>query len=127
HDVLYGEPDGSVLVRAEQVLERSRLSEKTYAAVESALLAMVYSDRLDRAAYWSDSLRDQAAARRSPGWEAIFAAARAEVALRQGDLRSALANARFALTYISPASSGLADGDSMAVMIMAPTTDGVVG
>ncbi|MFW5418967.1 AAA family ATPase [Nocardiopsis sp. CNT-189] len=124
HDVLYGDPDGSVLVRAEQVLERSRLSEKTYAAVEAALLAMVYSDRLDRAAYWSDSLRDEAAERRSPGWEAIFAAVRAEVALRQGDLRCALANARFSLTYITPESSGLAVGGPMAVMVMAHTAVG---
>ncbi|WP_017595631.1 helix-turn-helix transcriptional regulator [Nocardiopsis potens] len=124
HDVLYGDPDGSVLVRAEQVLERSRLSEKTYAAVESALLAMVYSDRLERAAYWSDSLRDEAAERRSPGWEAIFAAVRAEVALRQGDLRSAMANARFSLTYITPESSGLAVGGPMAVMVMAHTAVG---
>ncbi|MEU2421195.1 hypothetical protein ABZ619_09175 [Streptomyces sp. NPDC007851] len=68
-----------------------RLDDSNLCALESSLLVLGYSDRLDRAFMWSDGLLREAAARRVAAWQAKLIAVRAELALRQGDLRRAYA------------------------------------
>jgi DNA-binding CsgD family transcriptional regulator len=92
--------------------------------MESALLALVYADRLDRASVWSGSLLREAAARQVPTWQAKLTAIRAELALRQGDLNQAYALAHSAMTHLSPRSWGVAVGAPLSTLVLAATAMG---
>ncbi|MCN9244362.1 AAA family ATPase [Streptomyces sp. RY43-2] len=122
--VLHRGPDDASVAQAEQILQSSRLSEETYEAVEAALLALVYADRLDRALRWSDELLAAAVERRSPGWEAVFAAIRGLVALRCGDLPTARSRTERALSHAQPESWGLVVGAPLSSLLLACTEVG---
>ncbi len=96
-------------VMAEEVLANASLGEHMVEAVFAALSALIYSDRLGRATYWSESLiamSDQ----RSPLWRAQAHMLRAEVALRLGELGTAHHHATVALSSMSRPSWGTAVG-----------------
>ncbi|MET9297553.1 AAA family ATPase [Streptomyces sp. NPDC003077] len=122
--VLEHGPDQAAYAQAEQLLQSCRLTEKTYEVVEPALSTLIYSDRLDSALHWADSLLRQAAERRSPGWQAVFAGARAEVAVRRGDLSGACDHARMAITYATPDSWGMSLGFPLSSLLLACTAAG---
>lgn len=109
---------------AEQVLRSCRLDDSNLCALESALLALVHADRLDRASVWSGKLLQEATARRVPTWQAKLTAIRAELALRQGDLNEAYALARSAMTYLSPRSWGVGVGAPLSTLVLAATAMG---
>ncbi|MFQ6272422.1 AAA family ATPase [Kutzneria viridogrisea] len=109
---------------AEQVLQSTRLDATTLEPLKCALLALIYADRLDKAAPWCDLLLQEAAARRAPGWQAPFAAIRAEICIRQGDLPQAERHARAALDHMSPQAWGVAIGVPLATLLMATTAMG---
>jgi hypothetical protein len=117
-------PDKASVAQAEQILQGSRLSEETYEALETVLLVLVHADRLDRARFWSDALLAEAVERRSLGWEAVFAATRAMVAVRCGDLATALERAELALSHATPESWGLAVGVPLSALLLACTEAG---
>nr|WP_246343100.1 LuxR family transcriptional regulator [Actinomadura verrucosospora] len=113
-----------VLAAAEGMLQRSRLSERMLAPLTAALAAFTYNDRLDAAAGWCDALLAEAAVRRSPTWHALFAAERAMIHIRQGDLPAAEEQAKAALSLISPRSWGVMVGLPLAAAVLALTGKG---
>lgn len=114
-------PENASVAQAEQILQGCRLSEETYEALETALLVLVHADRLDRALFWSDALLAEASERRSQGWEAVFAATRAMIAIRCGDLPTARERAELALSHAAPESWGLAVGVPLSALLLACT------
>lgn len=116
--------DESSAWSAEQLLRSCHLDDSNLCALESAVLALVYADRLDRASVWSGRLLQEATARRVPTWQAKLTAIRAELALRQGDLNEAYALARSAMTHLSPRSWGVAVGGPLSTLVLAATAMG---
>lgn len=113
--------------RAEQVLWDLRLSRTACWTGESAmlsLLTLLHSDRADLAAEWCERLAADAAEHSAPTWQAVFTAVRAEVAVRQGDLVSAVERAREALALLPAKSWGVAIGMPLATLIVATTRMG---
>lgn len=97
-----------VMVKAEEVLTNAGLGEHMVEAVFAALSVLIYTDQLDRAAYWSEALI--AMPGRSPLWYAQAHVLRAETALRTGDLGVAHHHTTIALGSISRPSWGTAIG-----------------
>lgn len=95
--LLSGEGPRAV-AKAEEVLSNAGLGEHMMEAVFAAVSALIYADRVERAAYWSDSLI--AMPGRSPLWYASAHVLRAETALRTGDLGVAHHHTRIALASI---------------------------
>ncbi len=113
--------------RAVQVLRDLHLSRTTSWGSEAALLALqvlTCADKIDIATEWCDRLRAEADTRQSPTWQAMFAGARAEIAVRQGDLVAAADHARAAITHISPKAWGAAIGLPLDSLIVATTRMG---
>ncbi|MDX3745660.1 AAA family ATPase [Streptomyces sp. AK08-02] len=121
---LRGGGNESTARSAEQLLRSCRLDDSTLCSLESALLSLVYADRLDRASVWSGKLLQEATVRRVPMWQAKLTAIRAELALRQGDLNEAYALAHSAMTHLSPRSWGVAVGAPLSVLVLAATAMG---
>jgi ATP/maltotriose-dependent transcriptional regulator MalT len=110
---------------AEQILSSCRLeSTGDVGRVESALLTLLYTGRRDRAAHWSVRHAAAVAARPAPTWQARFTAIQAEVALRQGDLTTALCHARSAMVLVPLRSWGLAVGLPLSALVLAATATG---
>ncbi|MFJ6136243.1 AAA family ATPase [Kitasatospora sp. NPDC092286] len=122
--VLSSGPSEQVVAEAERILRTSRLDEMGMDTVESALLALTYGDRADRAAPWCDGLIAEAISRQSPGRQARLATIRAEISVRQGDLPGAERHARQALEIIPAGSWGVAVGGSLASLLTALTAMG---
>lgn len=113
--------------RAEQVLRDLPLHRRSPWAEEAALVAvrvLIQVDRLHAAAAWCDQLLAAAEAHNAPTSHAVFAAARAEVAVQQGDLAAAGRHARNALGLLTPRSWGIAVGLPLSTLILASTRMG---
>ncbi|MFE0465467.1 LuxR C-terminal-related transcriptional regulator, partial [Kitasatospora sp. NPDC058965] len=85
----------------------------------------LYTDRADLAARWCERLADRTGARCGSTWQALFAALRAETALRQGDPAAADEAARAVFTRITPQGWGVAVGLPLATMAGARTALGL--
>lgn len=109
---------------AERVLQEVRLEERTLPLLVSALSALIFGGRVNQAAKWADSLRQDAAEHGAPTWNALFTAARALTALRQGDVTLAESQAREALQLTSAGSWGVAVGLPLSVLLQAGTAMG---
>ena len=119
----HGDND-SVVTMAEQVLQSLRIDEGTLEALESAILALVYSDKLNIAATWCNKLLSESANRRAPAWQALITSASALISLRQGDLRVAAEKAEQALSRLSAQAWGVGIGIPLATLIEAHTAMG---
>jgi DNA-binding CsgD family transcriptional regulator len=96
------------------------LDDRSAESILAALTTLVYLDRSGRAAAWCDTLLGPDAAERlAPTWQALFAAIRAEAAVRRGDLAAADRYACAALTEISPQSWGVAIGAPLSALLAA--------
>ncbi|MCP3803245.1 AAA family ATPase [Allokutzneria sp. A3M-2-11 16] len=109
---------------AEHVLQSCRLGHSTLEAVRTALQSLVYADRPDKALPWCEALLAEAELRRAPTWQAMLAAIRADIALRQGNLPDARSYARSALALMTEHSWGVAIGMPLAVLLQATTAMG---
>ncbi|MCC8245591.1 helix-turn-helix transcriptional regulator [Saccharothrix luteola] len=109
---------------AEQIVRSYCLGDNTLGIVSSALLALAYGNRLDKATEWCDSLVDEATRRGASTWLAVFSNIRAEVALRCGDLAAAKANAETALRVLPPQNWGMVVGYPVSVLVSALTRTG---
>ncbi|QKV91031.1 AAA family ATPase [Streptomyces sp. NA02950] len=119
-----GEREESPVAAAEKVLEVSPLADATFESIVNSVNALVYAGRPDKAAPWCDSLMDEAERRRSPGWRAIFASIRAEIALRQGNLIESAAYATTALDIVPGRDGSVFIGGPLASQILAYTAMG---
>lgn len=114
----------SAVRSAEQVLESARIDEITIGAVDSALLALIYADRIDLAQPWCDRLLATVESRGVPMWHAILAAMRSMVAVRQGDLATARRQALAAITDVPVQGWGIDCGVVLASLVVASTESG---
>lgn len=118
------------IAKAERSLRETRLSHATPWSGEAALLALmtfVYTDEVGTAEAECERLQAEAAGRGGPTWQARFSAVRAEIALRQGDFRTAAEQAGAALTHLSPKAWGVAVGSPFGSLILASTRSGEFG
>lgn len=122
HAVLTRGATKEAIAGAEQVLESARLGDTTIDAIESALLVLLYADRAEKARSWCDLLLAEVAERGAPSWEAALSALRAESAIRLGDVTTAAASAKTALTHLPgriPAA-----GVALGALVLALTAEG---
>lgn len=120
------DPPDPAVAMAELVLQCGWLDDEGPAAVETALLALVYADRPDLAAQWCGPLIEQATASGAATWQARLTAVEADIALRQGDAPEAGRLARAALSLIPPRSWGVAIGAPLATLVLALLATGQV-
>ncbi|WP_409180789.1 AAA family ATPase [Amycolatopsis sp. VS8301801F10] len=109
---------------AEGLLYGRPLTEDRFESHYAALLTLVYSERPAESRHWCDRLQRAAAERRSPTWQAIFAATAAEVAVRYGDPADALRHARAALQHLSLRDWGVFAGLPLSGLVLASTALG---
>lgn len=105
--------------QAERVLRDCAINSSTLDSLTGALAALLYADRADRAARWSAPLLEQTTAHCLPVWQALFAAIRAETALRLGDAAEAERCGRSAVTHFSIDQWGVAVGLPLATLVRA--------
>jgi DNA-binding CsgD family transcriptional regulator len=122
--VLAGRADGNAAVLAERILQGSRLDDATFAPILAALVALVGTEQLPKAALWCSLLLEDAKARDIPLWQAALAAVRAIIEFRQGNLPAAERNAHSALTLLTPRGWGVAIGAPLAGLLLATTAAG---
>ncbi|KUJ66803.1 hypothetical protein ACZ90_32725 [Streptomyces albus subsp. albus] len=122
--VLKDTTDRTAVRAAEQVLETTRLSERTAHALRAALRTLVYADRLTPAAAWCDRMLAEARRCSAPAWLAGFSAIRAQIALRSGRLNAAVRYADSALEQLPARGWGLDVGMPLAVLVYAHTAMG---
>lgn len=121
--VLDGAGD-DVVVRAEQILQSTRLDDGTLPALVVALNSLVLADRLDTAAFWCETLCKEAVERHAPMWQALLAATKARVELRLGGLAAAEESAHLAITLVPPEGWGVAVASPMATSVYTKTAMG---
>ncbi|WP_167828706.1 helix-turn-helix transcriptional regulator [Streptomyces sp. MZ04] len=112
-------PSPALVDRAERLLRAHRLGERSVSCLVTALLVLIVCDRLSTAEQWCESLCKQDEAANAPTWQAQFAALRAEIYLRRGNMRMAEHYAHIALTLLPPRSWGVAVGVPLSVLIQA--------
>ncbi|MFE4663516.1 AAA family ATPase [Streptomyces sp. NPDC056716] len=117
-------PGPDAVRSAELALQTTTLDDGSFPAVHQALSVLVYADRADLAAPWCDRLVGEAAARDVPTWQALFAALRAEAAMRQGDVLLAEGCARQALGLLSLRGWGALIGSPLATLELAAAATG---
>ncbi|MEY9862681.1 DNA-binding CsgD family transcriptional regulator [Catenulispora sp. GAS73] len=116
--VLSRGPSEPVVAEAERLLRGARLDEMGMDTVESALLALTYSECADRAAPWCDGLIEDATNRQAPSRHARLRTIRAEISFRQGDLLVAERHARYALDAVADAGWGVTVGGLLANLLL---------
>ncbi|NGY63511.1 helix-turn-helix domain-containing protein [Lentzea sp. NEAU-D13] len=119
---LLGRQDSAAARRAERVLRGSRLAGEMPWAAVFAVLTLIYADRLESAAAWCERLLHQAGD--NVTWQAMFSGLRAEVALRQGDLRAARRLAMVAFGLLPPHAWGTAVAGPLSCLVLACTRSG---
>jgi DNA-binding CsgD family transcriptional regulator len=124
---LGGRADGDAVILAERILQGSRLDDATFAPILAALVALIGSEQLPRAALWCDQLLEDARTRDIPLWRAALATVRAMIEFRQGNLSAAERDAHAALTTFTPRSWGVVIGAPLAGLLLATTAAGKLG
>ncbi|MEV7194451.1 AAA family ATPase [Streptomyces sp. NPDC093510] len=122
--VLLDGPGEDVVVRAEQILQSTRLDDGTLTALLVALDSLVLADRLEAAAFWCETLLKEAAERHAPMWQALLAAAKARIELRTGALLAAQESARSALALVPADGWGVAVASPVATAVFTRTAMG---
>ncbi|MFF5205895.1 AAA family ATPase [Streptosporangium sp. NPDC000396] len=116
--------DEAIIAEAEHVLKEFQAEDECIEDTVSALIALIYSDRMDLAVQWCNRLLKEASARRSSGWQTMFAIVRAEIAIRQGDLPAAEKHSRSALANMPWRSTGVANVGPLSSLLWATTAMG---
>ncbi len=117
-------PDESTVKTAEWLLGTTSLDDETLCSIQSAVLALIYADRLDLAEQWCDTWLRETTARRAPTWQALLMSPRAEIALRRGDLQTARHYAWSALNLIPRSAWGVSIGALVANLVNVGTALG---
>ena len=113
--------------RADQTLRMLRLRGSAPWAQEAAALALyalIYADRGEAAREWCDRLGTEPRFAGTPTARALTAAARAEIAVRGGELAEALRHGEEALTHLRTRSWGVAVGLPLGSIVLAATRMG---
>ncbi|WP_330249712.1 LuxR C-terminal-related transcriptional regulator [Nocardia sp. NBC_00565] len=121
---LFTHPLDEIATLAQRLLTSHRLTSTTIETLVAAVQCLIYSNRLDTAAAWCESLLAEADARRAPTWQSVFAGLRAETMLRKGAMRDATTDAALALNYVPAEHLGVWVGAPIAAMVRALTVTG---
>lgn len=119
-------PDPETVRSAELALQTTVLDDNSFDTVHQALSVLVYADRCDLAAGWCDVLLRESAGRDVPTWQALFGALRAEIAVRQGDVRLAERHSRQALGLLSLRGWGGLIGSPLASLHLVAAATGTI-
>jgi len=117
-DILDGSSAWAANGGAERILEGSHLDNGSLPSIAMALLSLSYTEQHLQARQWCDLLGSEARERRAPMWQALFAAIRATIDIRQGKIREAEMSARDALTLVAPEGWGVAVGVPVAGLLL---------
>ncbi|MDO0938353.1 AAA family ATPase [Streptomyces sp. DG2A-72] len=117
--VLGGGADSGFISEVEQALRLYQVTEATLEPLVMGLSALIFADRLDSAGSWCASLMDEVETVDAPAWRASLAALRAEIAVRQGDLKGAVRLAGQALDDIDAEGWGVEIGGLLSTLVLA--------
>jgi len=112
----------AAVAEAEQLLETLRTEESQPGL--AALATLLCAERADKAAHWCDRLLADLKERGTPTRRALFAASRAMIAIREGDLASAERHARLALSILPAEAWGVSVGIPLASILLVHTAKG---
>lgn len=120
-----GAPSEEVVAAAERLLSVCTLtSRRAKFSAFSGLFTLIAAERLPAAKFWCDVFISEASDVRMTSWQAVFSAVRADIAVRQGDLRQSRASANAALAAAAVTSGELWVGASLAALIQTDTVAG---
>lgn len=106
--------------RAERILAERGRSDPTLASVTAALMTLICEDMLDRAASWCCMLLlESDPPDGNPLWHAVLMALSAMIETRRGNLPAAQAQARTALSSLTPKAWGVAVGNPLSSLLLA--------
>lgn len=123
-DVLGGSADENGLLGAEQVLRGTSLTYRSWEKVEFALLALLYSDRTERAEAACDRLLERLDGAAGRGWRPPLMVLRSHIALRRGRPGDAERYARTALDEMPAQAWGTTIGMPLSSLLAALTVMG---
>nr|QOD95004.1 PldR [Streptomyces platensis]BAH02275.1 transcriptional regulator [Streptomyces platensis] len=109
---------------SEKLLRTTPLSDMTLSLILTELNSLTRVGRLDLAATWCDVFLKNATVRGIPGWQRLFAAVRADIALRQGKLTEAETFAWMSLDGLAEPSSTWLHGGPLTVLMTVYTEMG---
>lgn len=109
---------------AEHILQSSRLGDTSLEVLATAVLALVYVNKAGKAASWVDALMDEAVRRRATTWQAMLGSIRADIALRRGQLATAVLHAETARNLLQAQSWGVLIGYPLTTLLLANTAMG---
>ncbi|WP_406637073.1 response regulator transcription factor [Amycolatopsis sp. WGS_07] len=111
-------------VCAERILQNCRLSDTSLEALATAILALAYAGKADRAEGWCTSLAEEAEYRGAVTWKAMLDALGASLLLRRGEPAQAAEAANRALALLDEPNWGVAITYPLATMLTAHTAAG---
>jgi DNA-binding CsgD family transcriptional regulator len=117
-------PGADTLARAEEILQATRLDDKTAPAILAALFMLLGVDEHERCGVWCQALLAEAAGRNTPTWQALFSALQAQIEIRVGNMAAAEGHAAAALALISAKSWGVMIGGPLAGLLVAKVAMG---
>ncbi|HEY2062906.1 MAG TPA: LuxR C-terminal-related transcriptional regulator [Amycolatopsis sp.] len=109
---------------AERILQNCRLSDTSLEALATAILALAYDGKADRAEGWCTSLGEEAEYRGAVTWKAMLGALGASLVLRRGDVAAATEQAARALALLDAPNWGVAISYPLATLLSAHTAAG---
>ncbi|GAA3548210.1 LuxR family transcriptional regulator [Amycolatopsis ultiminotia] len=109
---------------AERILQNCRLSDTSLEALATAILALAYDGRTDRAEGWCTSLAEEAEYRGAVTWKAVLDALGASLLLRRGEPAAAADAANRALALLDGPNWGVAICYPLATLLAAQTAAG---
>jgi len=109
---------------AERILQNCRLSDTSLEALATAILALAYDDKADRAEGWCTSLSEEAEYRGAVTWKAMLDAIGASLLLRRGEVAGAAEQANRALAMLDSKNWGVAISYPLATLLTAHTAAG---
>ncbi|WP_406212781.1 ATP-binding protein [Streptomyces decoyicus] len=95
--VLEGAPADNVVIGAQQILQSCPLGDESLETLATALISLLYVDRLDLARPWCDELIERSRKRGAPTWTAVLCSVRADIARREGYMAATVRYANEAL------------------------------
>ncbi|MEU5254110.1 helix-turn-helix transcriptional regulator [Streptomyces longwoodensis] len=122
--LLLGPRRGDFATAAEEMLQRSALTDATMEPLTSAIKCLLFSGKTKRARYWCDVLLQNTARRGAGGWYAMIAGLRAEVALAQGNPEEAERCIDAGLDRLTERKRSVLACGLIAVQVMAQTAMG---
>ncbi|MDT8911867.1 LuxR C-terminal-related transcriptional regulator [Amycolatopsis sp. PS_44_ISF1] len=109
---------------AERILQNCRLSDTSLEALATAILALAYDGKTERAEGWCTSLGEEAEYRGAVTWKAMLDAIGAGLTLRRGDVAAAAEQAARALARLDAPNWGVAISYPLATLLSAHTAAG---